>query len=144
MLWGGCLLIAYWPFVFTEYLAIKNAALPHRGAIMSGDEKASGKQTDLSRIHTFGCRVWVKHTSAKSKKYSVDTKKGRYLGHMAGGTKKSSLWVDNATGKVKLGYHLCFDEGVNDLTFLLTRRFSYIPVQFLLLRKTVQTKIQMQ
>ena len=83
---------------------------------MSGDEKCSGKRTDLSRIHTFGCRVWVKHTNAKSKKYNVDTKKGRHLGHMPGGTKKNSLWVDAATGKVKLGYHLRFDEGMNDLT----------------------------
>jgi hypothetical protein len=118
MLWGGCLLISYWPFAFTKYLAIKNAALPYRGAIMSGDKKASGKRTNLSRIHTFGCRVWVKHSSAKSKKYSVDTKKGRHLGHVDGGTrtKKNSLWADDATGKVKLGYHLRFDEGMNDLT----------------------------
>jgi hypothetical protein len=106
MLWGGCLLISYWPFAFTEYLAIKNAALPRQGATMSGDEKSSGKRTNLSHIHTFGCRVWVKHTSAKSKKYNVDTKKGRHLGHMDGGTKKNSLWVDDATGRVKLGYHL--------------------------------------
>jgi hypothetical protein len=34
---------------------------------------------------------------------------------VAGGTKKNSLWVDDATGRVKLGYHLCFDEGMNDL-----------------------------
>jgi hypothetical protein len=57
MLWDGRLLVSYWPFAFTEYLAIKNAALPCRGAAMSGDEKSSGKQTNLSRIHTFGCRV---------------------------------------------------------------------------------------
>ena len=83
---------------------------------MSGDEKCSGKRTDLSRIHTFGCRVWVKHTNGKSKKYNVDTKKGRRLGHLPGSTKKNSLWVDDATGRVKLGYHLCFDECMNDLT----------------------------
>jgi hypothetical protein len=34
---------------------------------------------------------------------------------MAGGTKKNSLWIDDATGRVKLGYHLRFDEGMNDL-----------------------------
>ena len=74
-----------------------------------------GSELIFSRIHTFGCRVWVKHTNAKSKKYNVDTKKGRHLGHMPGSTKKNSLWVDDATGKVKLGYHLRFDEGMNDL-----------------------------
>ena len=110
MLWGDRLLFTHWPFAFTEYLAIKNAALPCRGALMSGDEKASGKRTDLSSIHTFGCRVWVKHTKAKLKKYNVDTKKGQHLGHLPGGTKKNSLWVDYATGRVKLGYHLRFDE----------------------------------
>ena len=35
---------------------------------------------------------------------------------MDGGTKKNLLWVDDATGRVKLGYHLSFDEGMNDLT----------------------------
>jgi hypothetical protein len=34
---------------------------------------------------------------------------------VAGGTKNNSLWVDDATGRVKLGYHLRFDEGMNDL-----------------------------
>jgi ribosomal protein L32 len=82
---------------------------------MSSDEKTSGKRTDRSLIHTFGCRVWVKHTGAKLKKYNIDSKKGQHLGHLPGGTKKNSLWVDDATGKVKLGYHLCFDEGMNDL-----------------------------
>ena len=43
MLWGGRLLVAHWPFAFNKYLAIKNAALPHHGAVMSGDEKASEK-----------------------------------------------------------------------------------------------------
>jgi hypothetical protein len=41
---GWRLLIAYWPFAVNEYLAIRNAALPHRGAAMSGDEKASGSE----------------------------------------------------------------------------------------------------
>jgi hypothetical protein len=57
-----------WPFAFNEHLAIKNDALPRRGALMSGDENASGKRTDLSHINTFGCHMWVKHTRAKSKK----------------------------------------------------------------------------
>ena len=32
-----------------------------------------------------------------------------------GGTKTNSLWVDDAAGRVKLGCHLRFDEGMNDL-----------------------------
>jgi hypothetical protein len=92
----------YWRFAFHEYLAIKNAARPRRGALMSGNEKASGKRTDLSRIHTFGCCAWVKHTRAKSKKHNVDSKKGRHLGHLPGSTKKNSLWVDDATSRVNL------------------------------------------
>jgi hypothetical protein len=106
----------YWPFAFHEYLAIKNAALPCHGALMSGDEKASGKRTNLLHIHAFGCRVWVKHTRAKSKNCNVDSKKGRHLGHLPGSTKKNSLWVDDATSRVILGYHLRFDEGMNNMT----------------------------
>jgi hypothetical protein len=60
--------------------------------------------------------VWVKHTSAKAKKSNMDSKKGRHLGHIPGGTLKNSLVVDDATGRVKLGCHLRFDEGMNDLT----------------------------
>jgi hypothetical protein len=48
MLWGSRLLIIYWLFAFHEDIAIKNAALHHRGALMPGNEKASGKRTDLS------------------------------------------------------------------------------------------------
>jgi hypothetical protein len=46
----------------------------------------------------------------------VDSKKGQHLGHVPGGTQKNSLWVNDATGRVKLGCHLRFDEGMNDLT----------------------------
>jgi hypothetical protein len=74
------------------------------------------KATDLSCIHTFGCHVWVKHTRAKSEKYNVNSKKGQHLSHLPGSTKKNSLWVNNATGRVKLGYHLQYDEGMNDMT----------------------------
>jgi hypothetical protein len=56
-----------------------------------------------------------KHTSTKWKKYNVDTKKGRHLGHVASGTKKNLLWVDDAIGRVKLGYHPRFNKGMNDL-----------------------------
>jgi hypothetical protein len=79
------------------------------------DEKASGKKSDLSGIHTFGCRVWIKHTRAKSKKYNAESKKGQHLGHLPGSTWKNSFWVDDTTGRVKLGYHLRFNEGMNKL-----------------------------
>jgi hypothetical protein len=46
----------------------------------------------------------------------VDSKKGGHLGHIPGGTQKNSLWVKDATSQVKLGYHLRFDEGMNNLT----------------------------
>jgi hypothetical protein len=116
MLWGGHLLIIYWPFAFHEYLSIKNSCLPHCGALMSGNEKASGKKTDLSGVHTFVCRTWIKHTRAKSKKYNIDSKKGQHFGHLPGSTRKNSLWIDDTTGRVKLGYHLQFNEGMNDMT----------------------------
>jgi hypothetical protein len=51
MLWGGRLLIAYWPFAFNEYLAIKNASLPHCGAVMSGVEKAGSEPISRASIH---------------------------------------------------------------------------------------------
>jgi hypothetical protein len=97
---------------------MKNAVLPHHGAVTSAKEKSSGAKFDLTDPHAFGCRVWVKHTLARSKKCNVDTKKGRFLGHVPGSTVKNALWVDDVTGHIKLGHHQLLDEGMNNLTLL--------------------------
>jgi hypothetical protein len=91
MLWGAHLLIVFWPFAFCQHLCIKDAALPHRGALTSADEKPSGQKSDPLELQTFGCRIWVKHTLAKSKKYNVDTKKEQCLRHIPGATLKNVL-----------------------------------------------------
>jgi hypothetical protein len=67
MLWDGCLLIMFWPFAFFQCVCIKNAVLSHRGALLSGDEKASGKKSELSNIHTFGCHCLGKIHISKGK-----------------------------------------------------------------------------
>jgi hypothetical protein len=42
MPWGVHLLIIFWPSAFHHYIHIKNAALPHCGALRSANEKSSG------------------------------------------------------------------------------------------------------
>jgi hypothetical protein len=115
MIWGAHLLIVFWPFTFHHCIHIKNAASPHCGALTSADKKSSGEKSDPAELHTFGCRVWVKHASAKSKKCNMDAKKGCCLGHVPGAILKNALWVNDAAGRVKLGCHQRFDEGMNDL-----------------------------
>ena len=67
MLFGANLTIVYWAFAFYQFIIIKNACLPRRGASQSADHSANGTQTDLSPIRTFGCRVWTRHSGAKRK-----------------------------------------------------------------------------
>ena len=117
LLLGAALPILFWPCAFHYFLRVKNAALPRRGAAQSSHEAATGSKDDLSNLRTFGCRVWIKATDAKSgQKLLTYTRKGRFLGFRPG-TDKNIIWVDDATGNVKYGYHSRFDEGMNDLSF---------------------------
>ena len=60
LLIGADLPIKFWPYAFHHYLRLKNATIPVRGQTKSPTELATGKKDDLSKIRTFGCRVWVR------------------------------------------------------------------------------------
>ena len=116
LLHGAGLPIRFWPFAFNQYLLIKNAALPRREIDEATFVQRRGKKTDLSRLRTFGCRVWVKARGYKRKvKYKADAIPGIYLGHLPGGTTRNIVWYDPHTDRVKYAYHCRFDEGMNDL-----------------------------
>ena len=92
MLLGSGLPMAAWPFAFYQFLRIKNAVLPRRGATMSSDEKVFGTKTYLSDIRVFGCRVHVRHSGKKRRgNYKIQTKKGHYLGHKPGTSLKNAI-----------------------------------------------------
>ena len=115
MLFGAGLEVKFWPYAFYHFLMIKNAALPRRGEEKSAYEKQHGKKSDMSKLRTFGCRLWVKILAWRNKaKYVQDTKKGIFLGYRTD-TKKNVVWYDPQTKRVKYGYHVRFDEGYNDL-----------------------------
>jgi len=115
MLYGASLEVKFWPYAFHHFLMIKNAALPRRGETQSSYEKQHGVKSDLSKLRTFGCRIWVKILAWKNRaKYVQDTKKGIFLGYRTD-TKKNVVWYDPQTKRVKYGYHVRFDEGYNDL-----------------------------
>ena len=119
MLLGSGLPMAAWPFAFYQFLRIKNAVLPRRGATISSDKKFFGTKTDLSDIRLFGCHVHVRHSGKNRRgKYKIETKKGHYLGHKPGTSLKNAIWIDSDTQRVKYGYHQRFDEGMNDLTLV--------------------------
>ena len=117
MLLGLGLPMAAWPSAFYQFLWIKNAALPRRGATMSSDDEVNGAKTNLSDIRVFGCPTHVRHSGKKRRgKYKIETKMGRYLGHKPGTSLKNAIWIDSSTQHIKYGYHQRFDEGMNDLT----------------------------
>jgi len=115
MLIGAGLPVKFWPYAFRHFLRIKNSALPRRDATESAHQKLHGKKDNLGLLRTFGCCLWVKILAWQNRaKYIQDTKKGIFLGYRTN-TLKNVAWYDPLTDRVKSGYHVWFNEGVNDL-----------------------------
>ena len=115
MLIGAGPPVKFWPYAFRHFLRIKNLALPRRDSAESAHQKLHGEKDDLGLLRTFGCCLWVKILAwQKWAKHIQDTKKGIFLGHRTN-TLKNVAWHNPLTDRVKCGYHVCFDEGFNDL-----------------------------
>jgi len=139
MLIGAGLPVKFWPYAFRHFLRIKNLALPRRESTESARQKLHGEKDDLRSLRTFGCRLWVKILAWQNRAKCIqDTKKGIFLGHRTN-TLKNVVWYDPLTDGVKHGYHVCFDEGFNDLPLaqpppnvaLMDRREERVPAETL-------------
>ena len=74
----------------------------------------SGKDEDLSKLRTFGCRTWIKPPGVRDAKLVPNSRKGFFLGY-APYTTRNLLWYDVVTHRVKIATHARFNEGFNDL-----------------------------
>lgn len=104
----------FWTYAFYFYLRIKNA-LPGKDDSLSYYERLhGGAQPDLASLRTFGCRVWVRPPGKRSSRLKNHAKRGIFLGFLPN-TTKNILWFDPETNRVKIAFHVRFDEGMNDL-----------------------------
>ena len=108
LLGGADLPPRYWTYAFHHYLKIYNL-VPHADDDISPYEKCTGIKPDLSKMRTFGCRVYVlddnKHRKGKANYLS---RPGRFLGFTE--TFKQIHYEDE-NGTIKTASHVIFDEG---------------------------------
>ena len=113
LLHGAALDMKFWPYAFYHSLRIMNA-IPESGRDKSPTELAYGLKDNFHKLKTFGCRVWVRPAKGRQAKYKNNSRKGIMLGYSRK-TTRNVLWYDLETNQVKLGSHVRFDEGMNDL-----------------------------
>lgn len=116
ILTGANLSPQFWPYAFHHYVKISNM-LPQRvdnKPHPSSFEQPYKQKAPLQQLKTFGCRVWVKPPQRCLAKFQHNTRKGIFLGYLKH-TNKSIYWYDVVSKRVKIAYHVRFDESMNDL-----------------------------
>ena len=113
LIYGASLDMKFWPYAFYHSLRLLNA-IPEKGRDKSPSELAYGMKDNFQKLKTFGCRVWVRPAKGRNAKYKNNSRKGIMLGYSRK-TVRNVLWYDLETNQVKLGSHVRFDEGMNDL-----------------------------
>ena len=113
LLLGASLPAKFWPYAFHHWLRITRS-LPSRDQDVAPYTVTTGKTDDLSKLRTFGCRVWVRPPGRRRAKLVPNSRKGLFLGLLPN-TDKNIIWYDVETGRVKVAKHARFDEGMNDL-----------------------------
>jgi hypothetical protein len=102
----------FWPHAFFSFLRIKNA-LPGKDDCASYFEHLhDGQKPDLAGSRAFGCRVWAHPPRKRHTRLKNHAQRGIFLGFLPN-TTKNILWCPE-THCVKIAFHVCFDEGVND------------------------------
>ncbi len=111
LLTGANLDPIFWPYAFHHALFV-------HGLLPQGDKgvphtRATGERPDLSKLRTFGCRVYVRPPGKRRSKLDNHVNKGIFLGHTS--TMTQAIYWDLDTKKVKTATHVKYDEGMNDL-----------------------------
>jgi hypothetical protein len=77
-------------------------------------KKTPGRKPDLSRLRTFGCRVYVEPPRPRRPaKTEIDARTGIFLGYAQ--TLKNLLYFDIESHEVNSAQHARYDEGMNDV-----------------------------
>jgi hypothetical protein len=102
----------YWEYVFYFFLRI-HTILPHGTNTESPYYKATNKQPDLSRLRTFGCRIYALGTKKQLEKLTTDNIIcGCFLGY--GGSMKNFIYENLESHRICRATHATFGEaGLN-------------------------------
>ncbi len=97
----------YWSYALLNAIKVLNRT-PHRSLGKTPYEAFTGNQPDISKLRTFGCKIYAKKPNTRPYKLDHHSYQGIYLGSTPNG---SNVYVkDEVTGQVKLGTHVYFDE----------------------------------
>ena len=113
MLHGANMPLNLWHYAFNHLLRI-HSYIPHAGQTVSPHEAMGNTRPNISKLRTFGCRVYVKTPTRKSHKLDWDkVAKGLFLGYT--GTMSQIYYFDLRTKRIKTATHVKYDEGMTDL-----------------------------
>jgi hypothetical protein len=115
LLIGADLPPKFWPYAFRHFLRLYNMT-PHAGHAITPFQICFDQVPDLSRLRTFGCRVYVRPPGTRTAKLEPHVDRGIFLGYEQ--TLKNIVYFDLATNTVKVNTHAQFDEGMNDVPTL--------------------------
>ena len=113
VLLGSGLKPSFWPYAFFHILRVRNA-IPGAGQTASPIFLSTGKKENFKNLKVFGCRVIVPPLGSKKARFARKAKLGVFLGYVAN-TSRVFYWFDIKSQRVKVGTHMKFDEGFNDL-----------------------------
>ena len=97
----------YWTYALRMAVYIKNR-LPHKSLQLTPFQSFTGKKPDLSRLRIFGSRVRARRPGRRPAKLDSHSDSGIFLSF--GATDANVYFIDDASGTVKLGTHVIFDE----------------------------------
>ena len=88
--------------------------IPGAGQTASPIFLSTGKKENFHNLCVFGCRVIVPPLGSKKAQFARKAKIGVFLGYVAN-TSRVFYWFDIKSQRVKIGTHMKFDEGFNNL-----------------------------
>ena len=97
----------YWSFALAHAVYVKNR-LYHSKLRMTPFQAFTGRRPDLSRLRIFGSRIYARDTGQRKAKLDHHTTEGIFVGFTA--TDRNVYYIDDATGSVRTGQHIIFDE----------------------------------
>ena len=97
----------YWSYALTHAVYLCNR-IYHSSIRMTPYQTFTETKPDLTELRIFGSQITAKVPGQRRSKLQDISAEGRYLG--AAATKENVYFLDNHTGKVKLGTHTWFDE----------------------------------
>ena len=112
MLQGTYVAMHLWDHAFYHIIRTSNHLL-YGSDTKTHRTQVTRAKAYISRLRTFGCRVWVRPSSKHDSILATHINKGFVLGYTS--TMKNMYYLDMDTNRIKTTTHCIFDEGMIDL-----------------------------